>query len=70
MGAAAVAFTSGALTVPREDIVPAGGRGTRDGFLDVVTFQRDLEGQSDLDGQRGGRGHSGKRLSSKEEVPK
>lgn len=52
MRAPPVALTSGALTIPRRQIFLAREKGIWEGFLEVMMFKLDLEGQLDLDGQR------------------
>ena len=52
----------GAPAVPRKGSFPAGERAIREGFLEVVMFEQAVEGQSDLDGQRGRRGHLGEEM--------
>ena len=62
MKAAPVAFTSGALVVPRRESVPAGEGTVREGFLEVVVFMWELEGQLAFDGQRGRSGYLGEEI--------
>lgn len=52
MRAPPVALTSGALTIQRRQIFLAREKGIWEGFLEVMMFKQDLEGQLDLDGQR------------------
>lgn len=57
-----MAFTSGAIVVPRRESFPAGEGTVREGFLEVVAFMWELEGQLAFDGQRGRSGYLGEEI--------